>query len=118
MLALMKNSDINNIKNKIFILYILNVTDIIFTNILLNTGFFNEANPFMIGLLQSAYAGIMVKIILPALLLLYLYKRMQNATNKQLRFSNVAINIITTIYALINISHLVWLFSIPIFMNL
>ena len=115
MLTFVKDYAITNTRNKLFIIYLLNVTDIFFTHILLNTGFFSEANPLMMAVLQSVYAEVMVKIILPALLLLYLYKRMQNATEKQLKFSNVVINIIIILYTIINISHLVWLLSIPIF---
>lgn len=113
MLAFIKNYSKYYIRNKLLILYLLNVTDIIFTLILVNTGLFNEVNPVMVGIIQNTIIATIIKVILPAILLFYLYKRMKNATNKQLKFSNVAINIILTIYVLINISHLVWLFPIP-----
>ncbi len=117
MLSYIKNYDIYTIRNKLLTLYILNVTDIIFTLILLSTGFFNELNPIMLGIIQNPIGATMLKTILPGILLFFLYRRMQPATNKQLRVSNIAINILIIIYAFINLCHLIWILSIPIFMN-
>jgi hypothetical protein len=47
MIAFIKNYSLDNIKNKLLMLYILNVTDIVFTLLLLSTGFYMEANGLM-----------------------------------------------------------------------
>ncbi|MBZ9636817.1 DUF5658 family protein [Clostridium sp. FP1] len=102
-----KNYTFENIKHKLLILYILNVTDIFFTLLLLSTGLFMEANRLMINVVQSTSASFILKIVLPALLLLYIYIRMKRATVTQLKQSNIILNIITGVYIIINISHLV-----------
>jgi SpoIID/LytB domain protein len=46
--------------------------------------------------------------VLPAVLLIFVYLRMQKGTEQQLRKSNYFINGANILYALINLSHLVW----------
>lgn len=108
MITFIKNYSLDNIKYKLLILYILNVTDIIFTLLLLNTGLYIEANTLMTGAVQNPMAGFTLKVVLPAAMLFYLYIRMQKANNTQLKISNVIINIAAFLYALINTSHLIW----------
>lgn len=67
-----------------------------------------EANPFMIKAVQNLSISFILKIVLPAILLLYLSLRIKKATDYQLKISNIIINIATTAYALINVSHLIW----------
>ncbi|WBW95168.1 DUF5658 family protein [Oceanirhabdus sp. W0125-5] len=118
MISFIRNHNIYNIKKKFLLLYILNLSDIIFTHILLDSGLFIEANPLMSGIVQNSSAGILFKVFLPAILFLFIYKRMQNATINQLYYSNILINIILTFYVVINISHLFWILSILIFIRL
>ncbi|WP_435790683.1 DUF5658 family protein [Clostridium sp.] len=49
----------------------------------------------------------MLKIVLPAVLLLCLYIRMRKANENQLNKSNIVINVVITAYSLINLWHLV-----------
>lgn len=107
--AFIRNYSLRNIKIKLFILYILNTTDIIFTLFLLSTGFFKEANILMIETVQNPLLSVLIKIILPALLLIIIYFRMRNATDRQLKKSNILINGVIILYTLINISHIVYL---------
>ncbi|MTI71068.1 MAG: hypothetical protein FH751_12535 [Firmicutes bacterium] len=109
MITLLKNYSYENILNKILLLFILNATDIVFTLILLNSGFCLEANPFMVNIVQSPLKSFIFKIILPAILLMYLTIRLKKANNHQLKVSNVLINIMTIFYLTINIFHLIWL---------
>ena len=44
MIAFIKNYEIESMKKKFILLYLLNVTDIIFTLLLLQTGYFSEVN--------------------------------------------------------------------------
>jgi hypothetical protein len=108
MIAFIKNYSLENIKNKLLILYILNVTDIISTLLLVGTGFYMEANTLMIKAVQSPTESIALKVVLPAVLLICIYFRMQKASDQQLKKANFFISGTTAIYALINISHLVW----------
>jgi hypothetical protein len=114
MISFIKNYSLKNIRNKFIVLYILNVTDIVSTLLLLDTGFYMEANVLMAKAVQSPFASLALKLVLPAVLLIMLYLRMQNATDQQLRVSNLLVNIVTLFYALINISHLVWFAILPI----
>jgi len=108
MVAFIKDYSLSVIKKKFIILYLLNVSDIIFTLSLLRTGYFQELNIFMAKAVTSPLASVLLKVILPALLLFYIYNRMKDADSSQLKASNIAVNISLTIYTLVNLSHLVW----------
>lgn len=84
-----KNYSLHNIRNKLLALYMLNVTDIIFTILLLNTGFYMEANSLVSKLLQSPLLSLISKIVLPAVLFMFIYDRMRKATDRQLKQSNL-----------------------------
>lgn len=103
------NYSLENIKHKLLILYLLNVTDIIFTLLLLSTGLFIEANVLMAKAVDSLFASFILKFILPAALISYLYIRMKKASENQLKRSNIVLNAATAVYALINIFHLIYL---------
>ena len=115
MIAFIKNYNLESIKKKFILLYLLNVTDIIFTLLLLQTGYFEEVNIFMVNAVQNPLISFLLKVILPALLLYFIYKRIKGADPSQLRASNIAVNISLTIYSLVNISHVVWVALLPIF---
>jgi hypothetical protein len=118
MIAFIKNYNLEAIKKKIILLYLLNVTDIIFTILLLQTGYFAEVNIFMVKTVQSPIASILLKVIFPAMLLYFIYKEMKTAEDQQLRVSNIAVTISLTIYSLVNLTHLVWVALLPVFIYL
>ena len=105
MMNVLKRYDLEMVKRKFQLIYILNVTDIIFTLVLLRTGMFFEGNIFMRPFVASEYASIMLKIGLPIILLYYVFKRMAKATQKQLISSNLFINFCLVLYTFINVSH-------------
>lgn len=115
MVAFIKNYQLYFIRKKLIILYILNITDIIFTLALLETGYFKEANIFMARAVEIPFISFILKIIFPAILLFILYKRICLADNKQLHAANIGIIISLTMYTLVNISHLVWTALLPVF---
>lgn len=115
MLAYVKDCSLDNLKNKLIVLYVLNVTDIVFTLFLLNTGYYLEANILMTSAVQSYTASFNLKVVLPAILLLYVFYRLKSANDRQLRNSNIMISGITIVYAFINLSHLVWVSLLPLF---
>lgn len=118
MIAFIKCSNLASIKKKLIILYLLNVSDIIFTLLLLRTGLFSEANFLMAKAVENPVASLCLKIILPAIILTYLYTGIKNSRDPELRASNIAINISLTLYSLVNLSHLVWVALLPVFMNM
>ena len=108
-MSILNTRDLFFIRKKLIIMYILNVTDIIFTMCLLNTGMFLEANAVMAPLVNNRkLLSIIIKIVIPLILLLVVYQRMKKATEKQLYQSNIIINGFLIFYGLINIFHVVW----------
>ncbi|WP_458414809.1 DUF5658 family protein [Schinkia sp. CFF1] len=118
MLIFIKNYSHDCLRSKLLMLYILNVTDLIFTQILLSSGYFTEANIFMSSAIQSFSASFMLKVVMPALLLLYLYYRIQSASEGQLKRANMMVSGITGIYLIINVSHLIWFTILPLIIKL
>lgn len=105
---IIRQSTYDCFKLKFIFLYLMNVTDILFTLFLLKTGLFIEGNYFMNIMLNNKYFTLWFKILIPALLLIYLYARMSYASEAQLRFANVLIIICIAFYFLLNVSHIVW----------
>ena len=118
MIAFIKNYELHSIRKKMIILYVLNLTDITFTLLLLQTGFFTEVNILMVNAVKNPVAGILLKTILPAVLLYYLYKRICCIDTAQLKAANIGINISLALYVLVNLSHLVWLSMLPAFYSM
>lgn len=118
MMTFIKCSDLASIKKKLIILYLLNVSDIIFTLLLLRTGLFAEVNFLMAKAVQNPAASLCLKIILPAIILYYLYTGIKNSKDPHSKAANIAINISLTMYALVNLSHLVWVALLPVFIKM
>ncbi|AKL96004.1 hypothetical protein CACET_c25590 [Clostridium aceticum] len=116
-MTFIKNCSLESIKSKLLILYLLNVTDIIFTLLLLRTGLYIEINAFMASVVESPIASLLLKIILPAVLLIMIYFRIQKATAEQLKKSNLLISGAIAVYALINLSHLLWFAILPVLLD-
>lgn len=117
LITFIKAHNLINIRKKLIILYLLNVLDIIFTLVLLQTGLFREMNIFMINAVQSPFISIILKIIFPAGLLFYLYKRICLSDNEQLRATNIGLLISLTLYSLVNLSHIIWVMLLPVLYN-
>lgn len=115
MIGFINGYTIKNLRVKLLILYILNVLDIIFTMLLVNTDYFIEVNVFMARVVQNPIVCFTLKIIFVGFLLYFLNKRMKHATEKQLERSNIILNSILFIYSSINILHL---FNICLFFSM
>jgi hypothetical protein len=109
MISFFKCCSIEGLRNKMIFVYVLNVTDIIFTLILCGTGIFIEANPFAALFTGSTAAAITAKSLIPGALLAYLYFRLRSATEKQRKKANISLAALLIVYSLINVSHLTWL---------
>lgn len=106
---LIKHCSYTDIRNKMILIYILNVTDIIFTLILCSTGYFMEANPLVAVFTSNSVAALLAKCLIPAVLLIYLFIRMKSATEQQLKKANIVMVGLLVFYVLINVSHITWL---------
>lgn len=115
MIAFIKDHNLTNIRKKLIILYLLNVSDIVFTLALLQTGLFREINIFMINAVENTMLSIIMKIIFPAGLLYYLYKRVSLSDKEQLHAANIGLIISLTLYLLVNLSHILWVVLLPVF---
>ncbi|GAA0857563.1 MULTISPECIES: DUF5658 family protein [Clostridium] len=104
-----KANDYNNLKRKLFLLYFLNVSDIVLTLLLLKTGYFMEANSIMVDIVSSPLLSIFLKVFVVLMLILFLCRRMRHANSKQLFYSNIIICFAVLIYIVINLSHILWI---------
>lgn len=107
MIKLKNNIDLNNIRLKMLLVYLLNIIDIFFTLIFSNTGMFIELNPFMQNIITNQGLAILIKCVVPAILFTVIYFRMKKATPRQLAISAVIINAILIFYLAINLLHII-----------
>ena len=100
--------DLKATRGKLLALYTLNVSDALLTYLLVRTGCFLEANFLLRGAVFNFGELFLIKILLPAVLIAWLYFRIYRATEKQLRIGNIAVNLVLLLYIFVNILHLVW----------
>ncbi len=105
------NTFINNysyesIVKKFKILYFLNVADIIFTIVLLQTNLFEEGNKVMATIVDNPLKAVFIKVILVFFLIRFILYRMKDATLKQLKISNYILIVITILYSLVLLTHI------------
>jgi len=96
---------------KMIIIYFLNVMDLICTRRLISTGLFFEANKLMAPIISEG-TGTLLKIGLPAVMLMWLFFRIQFVKPVQMRPVKLMINSCLMFYIIINISHIIWLLSL------
>lgn len=61
MFQFIKQSSLSTIKIKLIILYILNISDILLTLILVRTGLIIEANPVMASIIENSFATFLLR---------------------------------------------------------
>ena len=93
-------------------LYILNMADIGFSCILLSMGGFQEMNPLMRPVVQNFAATVLVKLIIPAILIIYLDWQMKEAELRQIRLCGHIINALIAVYAAVNAVHILLLLKV------
>lgn len=108
LLAFLKNHNLKLIRHKLILVYMLNVSDIVFTQLLLGTGYFMEANIFMRSLVENQWGSFLTKTVFVLLLLTFIWFRIGDATEKQFITSNKIINACLIFYFIINFSHITW----------
>lgn len=95
----------NQLSRKLGFLYLLNISDWFCTLALLNSGYFAEANPFMSGVITNLPMSFAIKCLIPLLLVVYVNRRANDASEKQIKFSSRIIVGAIILYTLINLSH-------------
>ncbi|NLP16635.1 MAG: hypothetical protein GX379_06335 [Clostridiales bacterium] len=118
MIAFIRAHNLINIRKKLIILYLLNVSDLIFTLALLQTGYFEEMNILMVNVVQNPVLSIILKVIFPAGMLYYLYNRICDSDIKQLKFANIGLLISLSLYSLVNLSHIIWVMLLPVYCHM
>lgn len=101
-------ADLTIFDSRIIIIYALNVSDYIFTLILIQSGMFEEANPILSAPINN-FGGFLLKCIVPLILLLYLRHRFRAAAEKQIKPIKYILDCTIGIYAIINIFHICWI---------
>lgn len=114
----LNSHSLKTFKTKFIILYLLNITDVIFTILLLQTGYYREINYLMIKAVSNPPIAITIKTIIPATLLIYIYIRIKNATLNQLKKSNILVNVVLIFYGAINYLHIFFFLLVPVFNSL
>jgi hypothetical protein len=113
--TILTNKYLITIKEKMITIVILNITDILFTQMLISTGSFIEANNFMKSIVQNPLSSILLKTFIPILLFSLIWGSLSRLPNKQLRIANQIINVGLGMYICINIFHLLWVGTLLMF---
>lgn len=92
-------------RKKLFILYYLNILDIIYTKILLKTGYVQEINGIMNNIMHTPLIWILKIIVFPLVLLFWLFIT-KRGKEKKFKISNSCLNVCVIAYFIINLMHL------------
>lgn len=104
---LLKNDTILCTKKRLFLLFMLNLSDWVCTLALISTGFFEEANPLMRGVVSNPVLGFAVKIFVPLIFILLAVSKLSNADKKQVLTSNNIALLGVSVYTLLNLYHVI-----------
>lgn len=91
---------------KLFFLYFLNLIDWLCTEVLLSTGRFYEANPFMSPVLQGFFPTLLIKGLLPLAMVITCALIYKASGITYSRFANVLINTGIFAYTVVNLWHI------------
>ena len=103
---------LNAIQTKFTWIYVLNCTDILFTYTLLKTGDFYEANFLMKPIVTNPFLSILVKIILPAALILGILPHLQEAKAASAYLCSFFVSAVLIVYLGINFLHVYYFIKI------
>jgi hypothetical protein len=92
---------------KLFFLYFLNVSDWFCTQVLIDTGYFHEANPIMGWIMDYPLVGFFVKCILPLALSIIIWLFYRIFKMEQNKFTNFIIYTGVVIYSAVILIHIV-----------
>lgn len=92
---------------KLFFLYFLNVADWFCTQVLIDSGYFHEANPLMSWIMTYPIVGFFVKCILPLALSILIWLFFKAFNLEQNKFTNFIIYSGVVIYSVVILIHIV-----------
>ena len=92
---------------KLFFLYFLNVADWFCTQVLIDSGYFHEANPLMAWIMTYPIVGFFVKCILPLALSILIWIFFKAFNLEQNKFTNFIIYCGVVIYSVVILVHIV-----------
>ncbi len=92
---------------KLFFLYFLNVCDWFCTQVLIDTGRFHEANPFMAWIMEYPIVGFFVKCVLPLALSIIIWLFYRVFKLGQSKFTNIVIYSGVVLYSAVIIVHII-----------
>ena len=92
--------------------YFLNCSDLLFTYTFLKTGYFYEFNPIMAPIVSYPIASLIIKIIIPACLIMHLISQLPKTALAIIKIGSIFFIIITLFYFYINYMHISYLFYI------
>lgn len=92
---------------KLFLVYFLNVFDWVCTITLLSTGLFFEANPIARTFIDSVVLGFLIKCLIPFVAVFLCSKGMHILEISQLRFVDMLISFVLTVYLAITFDHII-----------
>lgn len=108
-ITLYRNKGLKSINKKLLGLYLLNVSDILFSLFLINTGMCYEFNSLMNFVIsRNQVFSVLLKIVIPLILLVFIGFRIKHASEPQLHKANIIITTILLAYTLMNLSHVLW----------
>ena len=114
MFTIIGRSSLRNVRFKLLILYLLNILDLFFTQKLLATGGFFEANPIMSGIMDEPDYLLLIKVLFPLFLVCFLSLRLRKANRHQLMISNRIITGSLIVYGAVNLMHIYWINISPL----
>lgn len=98
---------LNNLRNKLYIVYALNVIDWMLTVTLLDTGSFFEANPIARTFINSIALGLIIKCIVPFILVFLVNRFMHILEFAQLKKADIMISFGLTVYLAVTLDHII-----------
>ncbi|WP_080023620.1 DUF5658 family protein [Clostridium thermobutyricum] len=99
------NSSYEKIKIKLLLIYILNISDFIFTIFLINTEMFYEGNFLMTSFVENPLKGFILKVVIIGLVLFFLGILFRYANKLELYHINYIVLLGLTLYTSVNILH-------------
>ena len=93
--------------SRMFIIYLLNLTDYLFTLVLISSGLFSEVNPLLSPGINGI-GGFFAKCMLPLLMLLFIRLRILNDPPEKTFAVKLLLDMILAYYLVINGFHIFW----------
>ena len=92
---------------KLLLLYLLNVVDWFCTQVLIDSGYFHEANPIMMWIMDYPLVGFFVKCVLPLSLIIFIWLFYKIFKVQQNKFTNFVVYTGVILYSVVIFIHII-----------